>query len=181
MDQKGMTKFIGFMFFISLISMGIVFLWNHLPIIKNTAHAILNPTAGALMDWNITFGFIIILFIVAVLSNLAQKYGTDQETLKELKKEQKEIQKEMKKYQKEPDKVLEFNKKQMELVGKIFSVSMKGSVYTIIPFILLFRWFMDYFAAIPDFRFFGFFTWFWAYLLGILILSSIVRKLLKVA
>jgi len=46
--------------------------------------------------------------------------------------------------------------------------------------ILLFRWFMDYFSAIPDFRFLGFFTWFWFYLLSYMIFSGIIRKVLKV-
>ena len=86
----------------------------------------------------------------------------------------------MQKYRDNPSKVLELNKQSMKLMGDMMSITMRSSFITIIPLILLFRWFMDYFAQIPDFRFFGFFTWFWFYLLSVIIFSSILRKVLKV-
>jgi uncharacterized membrane protein (DUF106 family) len=64
---------------------------------------------------------------------------------------------------------------------KIMELSMRSAFYTIIPFILLFRWFMDYFAEMPEFRFVGFFSWFWFYLVFAIIFSSILRKVLRVA
>lgn len=180
MDTKGMQKFMVSMSVVMLISLVIVSLWNHIPIIKNTAHAILNPTAGALMNWHLTFGALILFFIIAIITTFVQKYFTDQETLKAIKKEQKDIQNEMQKYKDNPSKVLELNKQSMKLMGEMMTLGMKSSFITIIPLILLFRWFMDYFAQIPDFRFFGFFSWFWFYLLSVIIFSSILRKVLKV-
>ena len=118
--------------------------------------------------------------IIAILTTIIQKYATDQETLKELKKEQKLLQEEMKKYKDHPEKLMELQKKQLEFIPKTMKLSMRAIVYTGVPFILLFRWFMDFFNTIPDFRFFGFLSWFWFYLIFTIILSSILRKIFKV-
>ena len=176
-----MQKFMIGMSLISLIAIVIVSLWNHVPLIKNTAHAILDPTAGALLNAHITLGALALFLIIAFITTFVQKYFTDQETLKAIKKEQKALQKDMQKYKENPSKVLELNKQSFKLMGEMMSITMKSSFITIIPLILLFRWFMDYFAQIPDFRFFGFFSWFWFYLLSVIIFSSILRKVLKVS
>ncbi len=163
-----------------LVSMLIAIFWDSAPFIKDSIHSVLNPTAGALLDWNLTGGMIIIIAFISLIMTLTQKYLTDQETLREMKKEQKALQSEMKKYKEHPEKLMEFQKKQIELVPKMMKVSMRSVVYTAIPLILFFRWFNDYFSAIPEFRFFGFLSWFWFYLLGSMIFSSILRKIMKV-
>jgi uncharacterized membrane protein (DUF106 family) len=123
---------------------------------------------------------LIVFFIIALITTIVQKYATDQETLRELRKEQKELQKEMNKYKDDPKKMMEIQKSIWPTTLKIMRVSMKGSLFTIIPFLLFFRWFMDFFAAMGSPKFFGFFNWFWFYLLSILVFSSILRKTLKV-
>jgi len=60
----------------------------------------------------------LIVIVLSFIMTLVQKYGTDQETLRELKKEQKMLQQEMKKYKDNPDKLLEFNKKQFEIIRR---------------------------------------------------------------
>lgn len=155
-------------------------LWNQVPAIKQTIHAIGDPTLGALLDYNKMAGMLIIVALFSLLTVLIQKYGTDQETLKEIKKEQKILQEEMKKYRDQPDKLMELNKKQLEFIPKTMEITARPMIYTVIPFVLFFRWFTDYFVANP-YKFFGFFTWFWFYLLTTIIFSSIFRKVLKVA
>ena len=86
----------------------------------------------------------------------------------------------MKKYKDHPEKLMEFQKKQMEFIPKMMRVSMRGIVYTAIPLILFFRWFRDFFSLIGDPQFFGFLSWFWFYLIGSMIFSSIFRKIMKV-
>lgn len=181
MEKSGFQKFMVLMLVVSLISFSIFFLWDHLDFIRNTVHFFLDPTAGVLMNWNVTIGSIIVFSFIALMTTIVQKYATDQETLKAIRKEQKEIQKEIKKIQNDPAKVMELNSQSLKLMGKMLSLGMKSSLITMIPILLLFRWFMDFFAQIPDFRFFGFMTWFWFYLLAIIFISSIFRKALKVA
>ena len=164
-----------------VISLGIVFLWDSIEPLKNFVHRILDPSFGALLNWNITGGMLLIVFLIALLTTLIQKYTTDQTTLKELKKQQKDIQKEMNKYKQDPQKMMEIQKSLMPTSMKIMELSMRGSMYTIIPFILLFRWFMDFFTALGAVKFFGFISWFWFYLIFVMIFSGILRKALKVA
>jgi len=181
MDTEGKQGSFKGIFIVMIISLLIAFLWNSVSFIKDGAHAILNPTAGVLLNLNLTWGMIIIVFMIAIFMTLIQKYATDQKTLKEMKKEQKLLGEEMKKYREHPEKMIELQKKQFESIPRMMKISMRPIIYTAIPLILFFRWFMDYFAAIGDPRFFGFLSWFWFYLIGSILFSSILRKVLKVA
>ncbi|MEA3329782.1 MAG: hypothetical protein U9Q06_03480 [Nanoarchaeota archaeon] len=178
MDNKGSFKPIVVVMLLSLL---IVWLWNKVPAISETAHKILDPSVGVLLNWNVTWGMIILVFGISVFMTLVQKYATDQKTLKELKKEQKILQAEMKKYKEHPEKLMELQKKQLEFIPKTFQLTSRSIMFTGVPLILFFRWFGDYFMTIPDFRFFGFFTWIWFYLILTLVFSSILRKFMDVA
>ncbi len=172
-----------FIFLAMIVSIIIASAWNSYPAIKNTAHAILDPTFGALLDFNITAGMLIIVFILTLLMSLIQKYATNQKELKEIRNEQKKIQEEMKKYKENPSKVMELNKKQMEFMSRSFRISMGSMVYTAVPFVLFFRWFGDYFAQpmLVGFKFFGILGWFWFYLIFSIIFSTMIRKVMKIA
>ena len=178
MDKKGSLKSI---VWIMLISLAIAGFWDKIPFLKNSVHYILNPSAGALLNWNLTWGMVIIVLLIALLTTLIQKYATDQVALKKLKADQKALQAEMKKYKDQPGKMAELQKQSMAAIPETFKLTSRSIVYTGVPFILLFRWFMDTFAALGDPKFLGFFTWFWFYLIFTMVFSGILRKYLKVA
>ncbi len=180
MDNEGKKGSFGLIFLVMLASMAIAAFWNSLPFIKNSVGAVLNPTAGALLNWNLAVGMFVIVFLISIFMTLIQKYATDQKALREIKDEQKKIQEEMKKFQAGSKEHTELSMKSMKFIGPMFRHSMRPIVYTAIPIILFFRWFSDFFTAIGDFRFFGFLSWFWFYLLGSIIFSSILRKVFKV-
>ncbi len=167
------------------ISLAIGLFWDSIPLIKNSFHFLLDPTIGMFFNWNVLWGMIILVFVINVAMMLVQKYTTDQKTLKDIKKEQKEMQKAMKECSHDPEKMMEMNKKQMKFMKDTFLVTMKLTmrswVFTLIPLIALFRWLGDYFAIIPDYRFFGIFSWFWFYFAFTIILSMILKKVLDVA
>lgn len=181
MNQKGMAKLFLWMFGMMALSLLIAFSWNSVPAVKNSVNAILNPTAGALLNWNLTWGMMIIVFLISLITTVVQKYATDQEAIRELKKEQKKIQDEIKEFKHDPQKMMDLQQKAMPLSFQIMELSMKSSLFTIIPFILLFRWFMEIFTSLGNPKFFGFFSWFWFYLIFVMIFSSILRKFMKVA
>lgn len=160
---------------VMLITLVIAGLWDKVPSIKNSIHSVFDPTAGALLNWNLNWGMAILVLIITLITTLVQKYATDQKKLKELKKEQKEMQEEMKKFREHPEKLMELQKKQMSMMGDQMRLGMRGVVYTGVPFILLFRWFTDYFTAAGGPRIFGM-GWVWFYLLGAIIFGSILRK-----
>lgn len=166
--------------FVFLASILTAVFWNQVPIIKQGVHFILDPTVGNLLNWNVAIGMLITVGFLSLAMTFVQKYGTDQEALRQIKKEQKEMQEEMKKYKDDPGKILEFNKRQMEKIPETMKISMRPLMYTIIPFILFFRWFQDYFLVV-DFKFLGFLSWFWFYLIFSMIFSSIFRKVMNVA
>ena len=136
------------MFIILMLSFLVASLWNTLPIIKETVNVVLNPTFGKLLSWNLIAGFAFITFILSLILTFTQKYLTDQESLKKMREEQKLVSEEMKKYKNNPEKLLEFNKKQIESMPKMFELTMKPLVYTSIPIILFFRWFSEILSPI---------------------------------
>ena len=168
------------MFLVMFVSLVIASFWSKIPLIKDSVHTILDPTTGKLIEWNVYIGMFVIVFFANLLTTIVQKYGTDQESLRKIKKEQKEIQEEMKKFKDNPSKLMELNKKQLENIPRTFELTLRPLLYTAIPFILLIRWFIDYFSGI-EVKFFGFLSWFWFYLIFSIIFSSILRKVLNVA
>ena len=177
MNKEGSFKGIFIVMFIALM---IAFFWESISWIRNSAHAVLDPTAGILLNWNLTLGMTLIIILIAVIMTVVQKYGTDQKTLREMKKEQKELQEEIKKVKEHPEKMMELQKKQFAFLPKMMKLSMRPIMYTSIPLILFFRWFMDFFNAIGDVRFFGFLSWFWFYILGSIIFSAVLRQIFMV-
>lgn len=168
-------------FIILIISMIIASSWDKIPAIKNSIHYILDPSAGALLNWNLNLGMIIIVFVITLLTTLVQKYATDQKTLKEMKKEQKEMQNQMKEFKNHPEKLMELQKKQMSMLLPQMKLSMRAVAYTGIPFILFFRWFNDYFAVLPEgTKFFLGMGWFLFYFIFAIIFGTIFRKYLDV-
>lgn len=81
---------------------------------------------------------------------------------------------------------MELQKKQMEFMKESFKLSARPLMFTGIPFFLLFRWFSDLFTAdsgytlIANPMFFNFLSWFWFYLIFVLVFSMVLRKVLKV-
>jgi uncharacterized membrane protein (DUF106 family) len=175
-----MNKSIRTLFFVLLISFAIALFWNKVPIISQSVHFVLDPTAGRLLNWNASFGIVLVAAIISLFITLIQKYTTDQETLRQIKKEQKLLQEEMKKYKDHPEKLIELQKKQFEFIPRTFEITMRPIIYTTVPIILFFRWFNDYFALSPM-KIFGFLSWFWAYIIASIIFSSIFRKVFNVA
>jgi len=159
-----------------VISMILAGLWDKVPLIKNSIHYLLDPTAGFLLNWNLNWGMLAVVFIIALITTLIQKYATDQKTLREMKKEQKEIQAQMKEFKNHPEKLMELQKKQFAMMPKQMKLSMRPIMYTGIPFILFFRWFNDFFITAGSPKFWLGLSWFWFYFIFTMIFSSVLRN-----
>lgn len=167
------------LFIVMIVSLVIASFWNKVPMISQSVHAVLDPSAGRLLAWNITLGMIIFTAILSLFLTMMQKYTTDQATLREIKKEQKLLQEEMKQYKDDPAKVLELQKKQFAIIPKTMEITMRPIMYTSIPIILLFRWFGDYFITNPG-KVLGM-HWLLAYIIFSMVFTTIFRKVFKVA
>jgi uncharacterized membrane protein (DUF106 family) len=179
MKKEGSFKPIVAVMFISVL---VALFWEDIPFLKDAVHAVLDPTAGALLRWNLIIGMFALVFIITLMTTLVQKFATDQKALKELREEQKLLQEEMKKFKDHPEKVAELSKKQLEFLPRTMKLTSRSLMFTGVPFILFFRWFDDFFSAMPAEQqlFFGFLSWFWFYLVFTIIFSSVLRKFLKV-
>ena len=173
--MKGM----GMVFLVMIISLAVAALWDKVPMIGESVHAAFDPSLGVLLDWNVVIGLLIITGILNFGTTLLHKYVTDQNLLKQIREEQKIVNEEMKLYRSDPTKSVELSKKSMELVFKTMPITMRPVAYTAIPFILLIRWFGDYFKENPV-KIFGFLSGIWAYIIFFIVFSIIFRKLLKV-
>lgn len=168
-------------FIIMALSLVIAGFWDKVPFLKNAIHYVLDPTAGALLNMNLTFGMFVLIFTISLITTLVQKYATDQKTIRELKAQQKDLNKKSKEFAHDLEKRMALQKEMGPLTMKLMKHSMRPLMFTGIPFILLFRWFWDYFNAIPDgVKFFGFMSWFWFYLIFAMIFGGVLRKVLKV-
>jgi len=180
MDNKGKEGGFTLVFLVLAGSLVIAGLWEQLPIVREIAHRILDPTAGYLLDWHITYGMLAIVLLISIFTTVVQKYATDQESLRELRKEQKILQDEMKEFKDHPEKLLALQKKQMQQIPenfmKTFKLTSRAMVFTTVPFILLFRWFNDYFTLNTGIKFFGILNWFWFYFIFVILFSSVLRK-----
>lgn len=165
---------------ITVLSLAMAIYWNQIPFVKNAVHAVLDPSAGALLKWNLTIGMLLVLLIIALITTIIQKYATDQKALKELRAEQKLLQEEMKKFRDNPEKMSELSKKQLEFIPKTFKLTSRTILFTGVPFLLFFRWFYDFFSILGQPNFFGFLPWIWFYFIFSIIFSSILRKIMKV-
>lgn len=175
-----MNKSIKALFIVMMISLGIAFFWDRVPIISDTVHGVLDPSAGVLLERNVDLGILAFAAVISLFITIIQKYTTDQETLREIKKEQKLLQKEMKNYKDHPEKLMELQKKQFASIPKTFEITLRPIMYTSIPIIIFFRWFSDYFADNPV-KIFGVLNWFLAYIILSMIFTTVFRKVFKVA
>ncbi len=166
-------------FLVMIVSLAVATLWDKVPIIGEVVHIAFDPSLGALLNWDVTIGLLIITAILNLITTLLHKHVTDQDLLKQIKEEQKLVNEEMKLYKSNPEKTMELSKKSMELAFKTFPITMRPVVYTAIPFILLIRWFGDYFKENPA-KILGFMSGLWGYIVFFIIFSIIFRKILKV-
>lgn len=168
------------MLLVMIISISVGAMWNKMPFIKDSVHGILDPTAGALLGWNVNWGMVIIAGVITIITTLIQKYTTDQTEIKRLKKEQKDLQEEIKKLGHDPEAAMKKQGEMLKMTTEMMDITMRPLMFTVIPIILFFRWFNDYFIT-NNVKVFGFLGWIWAYLIFSIVFSIIFRKVFDVA
>ncbi|MBM3199447.1 DUF106 domain-containing protein [Candidatus Woesearchaeota archaeon] len=142
-----------------------------------------NIIFGPVMGLPSPLNLLAISFILTGLITLAYKYLSDQVRMKELKEEMNDMQKRMKEMKDKPEKVMEMQKDAMKKNFEYMKHSMKPTLFTFVPIIIIFGWLSNYFEiqakAGNPFSFFGL-SWLWAYIIFSLITSIALRKVMKV-
>ncbi|MBU0628302.1 MAG: DUF106 domain-containing protein [Nanoarchaeota archaeon] len=110
---------------------------------------ILNPVFNPLLALPIQWVVLIMAFIITLIITLIYRFTTNQSLMKQLKGEMKELQTEMKELKSEPKKMMEVQKKAMQTNMKYMSHSMRSTLFTFIPIILIFGWMTGHLAYNP--------------------------------
>ncbi len=102
--------------------------------------SLLNPIFNPLLSLPLALSIAIIALIVSVIVTVVYKFTTNQSLMKDLINELKELQKEMKELRNHPEQALAVQKKSMETNMKYMSHSMKSTLFTLLPVIIIFGW-----------------------------------------
>ena len=82
----------------------------------------------------------LIAFTISLVITVIYKFATDQRLMKELKTDMKKLQKEMKELKDHPEKMMAKQKLAMQKNMEYMKHSMKSTLFTILPIIIIFGW-----------------------------------------
>ena len=106
----------------------------------------LNIVFSPLLKLPVLWAIIILSLLISLIIIIITKYTTNQTLMKNLKEEIKNYQKQIKELKNEPSKAMELQKKSMEVNMKYMTHSLKPTLITFIPIILIFGWMSSTFA-----------------------------------
>lgn len=104
---------------------------------------------GYTLNWHPAIAILFLSFIISLIIVLIYKAMTDQKEMKILKEELTGYQKKMKEVKNDTEKLMKIQKEAMSLNMKYMSKSMKPTLVTFIPIILIFGWMNGHFAYEP--------------------------------
>ncbi len=119
-------------------------------------NSLLDPVFGPLLNINPFWAIMTISLVLATLITLVYKWMTDQHLMRTLKEDIKGFQKQMKELKHDPKKVMQVQKRAMETNMKYMMHSMKPTLVTFIPLIIIIGWLssnLAYAPIIPDSEF----------------------------
>lgn len=114
----------------------------------NFLDTIFNPWLGQVLGLPPFWAILIISTFITLLVTIVYKYTTNQAEMKRIKEDLKKYQKEMKET-KDTTKLMETQKKALDLNMKYMMSSFKSTLYTFIPIIIIFAWLNMHIAYYP--------------------------------
>ena len=129
------------------------------------------------------WSIIVISFIITLIVTLIYKYTTDQKLLKGIREEMKQLQQEAKKHRENPEHMMQINQEILKKNGILMKSSLKPTLFTLIPIIIIFGWLRTTFGAETNLiNIFGIkFGWLGTYILSSIVFSIVLRKSMRVA
>ena len=117
---------------------------------------------------------LVLSFIITLFITIITHFMTDRAMMKMIKEKQKSLKEEMKKHKDNPQKMMELNKQMMEDFPKQMKQSLKVSLVTLVPLLILWGWLRGILATTSIAS-----SWFWWYIISSFIFSFILRKMFK--
>jgi len=100
----------------------------------------LDPVFSPLLKLDPLWAVLIVSFVVSLLITIIYKYTTNQTLMKQLKGEMKDFQKQMKELRSQPQEMMKIQKQAMQTNMKYMMHSMRSTLVTFVPIILIFGW-----------------------------------------
>jgi uncharacterized membrane protein (DUF106 family) len=104
---------------------------------------------GFMLNWPPFWAILVLSLIISLIIVLIYKWMTDQNEMKRLKDELSSHQKKMKELKGNPEKLMKAQKEAMSVNMQYMSKSMKPTLITFLPIILIFGWMNGHFAYEP--------------------------------
>ena len=111
-------------------------------------NAFLDSVLGPLFAMNVTLGIALIAFMLSLVVVLVYKFFTDQTKMGALKEDLKKYQEKLKGI-KNPDKMLKLQKEMMDKNMEYMMQSLKPTLITFIPIVLIFGWLNAHLSYMP--------------------------------
>ncbi len=102
--------------------------------------SILNPVFGPFLALGPAAAILILSLLISLITTLVYKYATNQVRMKELKDQMSDFKKKMKEHKSDPAKMMEMQKEAMKHNMEYMRHSLKATLITFLPIILIFGW-----------------------------------------
>ena len=110
---------------------------------------LLNPVLGPLLKLPSLWAIVLLSFLISLIITLIYKFTTNQSLMKDLKEEMKAFQKQIKELKHDPKKAMEMQRMSMKTNMKYMGHSMRSTLFTFIPIILIFGWMTSHLSYYP--------------------------------
>ena len=110
---------------------------------------VFNPVLQPLLNASPFLGILILSFVVSLLITLSYKFLTNQKEMKRIKDEQKEGQKKLKELKSNPAEMMEIQKDLMKKNMDYMKHSLRATLITMIPLLLIFGWMSSHLTYEP--------------------------------
>ena len=112
---------------------------------------VFNPLLLPLVNSSPIWGIVVLAFLISLIITVVYKYTTNQELMKELKGKQKAFSGRMKELKDNPTEMMKVQKEAMSVNGQYMKLSLKPTLYTMLPILLIFGWMSAHLAYEPIF------------------------------
>ena len=110
---------------------------------------VLNPILQPLLNASPSLLIILISLVISLIVTAVYKLMTNQEEMKRLKEQQKEFQKRMKELRSHPEEMMKVQKEAMKSNMDYMKHSLKATLITMLPIILIFSWMTGHLSFEP--------------------------------
>lgn len=112
---------------------------------------IFNPVMLPILNFNPFLGIVVLALIITLIVTLAYKFFSNQDEMKRLKDKQKEFQDKMKSVKDKPEEMMKIQKEAMTTNFEYMKHSIKPTLITMIPILIIFAWMTGHLSYEPIF------------------------------